>query len=837
MEIVKEQLGSLLGDDITKMFEYEHKLSDRVPKEWIKNYKEIYYYLKELQSSGEIPVHPDFLGGNELATSIYKKKYFLKDLTNKLIEEKPEDVFVRLSSFLSAVEPDLENAKRTAKEYYLDLYEGHYLPGGRVIAGAGDIYRMKTLANCFVSQIKKDNIESIYDAAYQAARTYSYGGGIGIDITPLRPQGSVVHNAADTSTGAVSFMEIYSLTTGLIGQSGRRGALMLTIEVKHPDILHFITVKQTPNWVTNQIVNYLKWGGKFKDENLEEVKKVVMENTQVRFANISIKVTDEFMQALIEENKYPNHFLVYKKLIKGKEMEAPQSETNHYSITMPKKDISKYELLGKFENIIELNQFLKENFDILIEEKELSDSRKRDIYGDYIIETDKEYELAIKSSGDFLVYFSSKESGSHKELVKARTIWNKFIEGNYQTAEPGLIFWDRITNYSPSNYVGRPIISTNPCGEVPLEDGGACNLGSINLSRFVKHPFTEKASVDFKRLSKSVEHLTRFMDNVVEWNTKLNPLESQRTASLETRRVGLGVMGIADMFLQLQLGYDSKKATEILEEVMKFIANKAYETSSKLSLEKGKSPIFDYDNYSKCPFFIESIDENTKKLIKKNGLRNIAILSIAPTGTLSNVAVSYKLNDKNYIGISGGIEPIFALYYTRRSESFGNKMFRVFHSTVQAYLDQKGLTKEAQEAKTAPQLQELLPEHFFRTAHFIEPKIRIKIQGIAQKYIDHSISSTLNLPEDIHPEVISDIYIEAWKSGLKGVTIYRDGSRYPILSTEKEKTEFEKTKNKKLKLKLKNGKEYLVKGDEIIVLPNKKLTTPYHAIKEGLFKI
>ncbi len=830
MEVVKEL--DVFSEEMERMFSYKHKLLSRVPEDYLKRYKTLYYFLLEKQQEGELPVHPNYWGDNELVKNIYEKKYFLKNLDGKCIERKPEDLFIRVAAFIAAVEEDLEIAKKTAIQYYKDMYYGLWIPGGRVITGAGDLYRIKTLANCFVSLIEEDSIEGIYKAAYEAARTYSYGGGIGIDISPLRPAGSVVHNAANNSTGAVSFMELYSLTTGLIGQSGRRGALMLTIDVKHPDVKRFIKIKKTPNWITSQITNYLKWSNMFNEKQLRKIQEVVMENTQVRFANISIKATDEFMYAVEEQNRYGRALLVYRKMVKGKKMEEKQTKDNNYSYGMPRKDIKKYEFIGSFSNMVELNSFLSKTFSLTIEEKELDDPYKRDVYGDYVIELEgKDYDLAIRRAGDFLLYFSSEETGTIKELVPAREIWNMFLEGNYKTAEPGIMFWDRIVEYSPSNYVGRPICSTNPCGEVPLEDGGACNLGSLNLSAYVKNPFKTNAEIDWKKLGKAIEHLVRFLDNVVEWNIYLNPLEKQRIAAKETRRVGLGVMGIADMFLKLGLAYDEDRALEVFEEVMKFIANKAYETSAKLAKEKGPSPIYNYENYSKGKFFREVLEENVKKLIKRNGIRNIALLSIAPTGTISQIPLTYSLNGKNYLGVSSGIEPIFALYYTRRSESFGNKRFLVFHSTVQAYLDENGLS-DIDEAR----LKEFLPPHFFKTAHHIDPKKRVQIQGIAQKYVDHSISSTINLPEDIHPEVISEIYLEAWRNGLKGVTVYRDGSRYPILSVEGKKTEFQEFKDKKFRV-IVDGKEYVVNGDEIIVLPNGRLTTVYHGIKEGIFSM
>lgn len=821
-----------LSEGMEAMFAYKSKLRERCPEKWIDNYKELYYYLREMQARGELPTHPDYLGGNELAKNIYEKKYYLKDLRENKIESCPEDVFVRLAAFVAAVEGEMEQARKLAVLFYGQLYDGLWLPGGRVIAGGGDLYRLKTLANCFVTKIKEDSIESIYTASYEAARTYSYGGGIGIDITVLRPKGSVVHNAADSSTGSVSFIELYSMTTGLIGQSGRRGALMITIDVKHPDILEFIRAKSVPNWVSEQIVQQLKWGKRFSEEDLGEIKKAVMENIQVRFANLSIKFSDEFFMALLEQEKHGKEaYLVYRKKEKGRIMDIYQ-EQGHYSYGIPSKKIENYELAGAFSTIDDLNAYLERVCHQKVEEAELLDPAKRDVYGDYVIEIKNyEFDLAVRKAGDFLLYFGSEPTGSIKKLVKARKIWNAFLESNYRSAEPGLIFWTRMKKYSPSDYVGRPILGTNPCSEVPLEDGGACNLGSINLSRFVANPFKEDAEIEWEKLRAAVRGAVRFLDNVVEWNIYLHPLEKQRIASKETRRIGLGIMGIADMFFQLGLGYDSEAGLAVFEEVARFIANEAYKTSAELAMEKGPFPIYNFEEYCRNPFFLEALSNETQLEIQKKGLRNVAILSIAPTGTISNVIKSFELNEKNYFGISGGIEPLFALFYSRRSESFGNRIFKVFHSTVQAYLDSKGMDIAAQEAAGIEELKEFLPGYFFRTAHVIDPSMRVKIQGIAQKYVDHSISSTVNLPEDIEPEVIGKIYIDAWKHGLKGITIYREGSRYPILSTEEQAGSFAKYKNKKFKIKS-NGNEIVAKGSEVLVMPDGRLTTVYHLLKE-----
>ncbi len=827
---------------IEQMFDFKGKTTKLIGASRTQAYREVYNHLSEKQANGELSIHGNYLGDNELAQNIYTKKYFLKDLDGECIEKSPEDVFKRLASFLATTELSKSKQKLWAEKFYKELYEGRFVSGGRVLAGAGDLYRVKTLANCFVAKIDRDDIDSIYKAAFECARTYSYGGGIGVDISSLRPKDSVVHNAADSSTGAVSFMELYSLTTGLIGQSGRRGALMLTIDVKHPDIKYFLNVKKNPNWVTNQIVEQCSWSGLFNEKELDTIKKQVMENTQVRFANISIKASDEFMQAVNEERKFGDStYLVYKKLNKDLCMDAIQDEEDiHYSSGIPSKDLEDYELLKSFKTMQSLNDWLDSNETYKntkpIDQNDFQDVHKRDVYGDYVIPTKKKnHDLAIKQAGDFLLYFDSTATNEVRELIKSRSIWDQFVEGNYKTAEPGLIFWTTMSKYSPSNYVGKPIICTNPCAEVPLEDGGACNLGSINLSRFVNNGFSDDASIDWDQLAETTMILTRFLDNVVTWNEDLNALSKQRDAARETRRLGLGVMGIADMLNQLGLGYDSDKGIELIEKTMDFITNAAYQASASLAGEKGPSPIFNYESYMECPFIQEALNNQTKQSIAENGIRNIAIMSIAPTGSISNIVLSYQNGDKNYIGVSGGVEPIFATYYTRRTESFqdDNKFYKVFHSTVQAYIDQHDLKDQISNLENDKDIEKLLPDFLTRTSHKIDSERRVDIQGKIQKYIDHSISSTINLPEDVQPELISDIYIQAWKNKLKGVTIYRDGSRFPILSTEGELTEFQEKKDRKFVITNDDGKEVEVNGDDIMKLPDGSLVTMYHYLKNS----
>jgi len=816
---------------MNKMFNHDGKTTSVIGKKRISIYKELYQHISDLQNSDELPFNGNYLDENELAQNIYVKKYYLKDLNNNLIEENPEDVFKRIASFIATSEPTKSKQKQWSEKFYTELFEGRFAPGGRVLAGAGDLYRLKTLANCFVAKIDEDSIESIYEAAYECARTYSFGGGIGVDISSLRPRDAIVHNAADSSSGAVSFMDLYSITTGLIGQSGRRGALMLTIDIKHPDIEHFIQVKKVPNWVTNQIVEQCKWSGLYDDKQLAMIQKQVVENSQIRFANISIKTSDEFMQAVDEQCAYgQDKYLIYKKSNKNLIMNSPQSKNNHYSVGIPSKSIDDYELLQVFPSFTEMNNWLFQNYGLTTNKKELLDHEHRDVFGDFVYQLkDRDFDIVVKQSGDFLLYFSSKETGEIRRLVKARDIWDQFIEGNYKTAEPGLIFWTTMSKYSPSNYVGRPIICTNPCAEVPLEDGGACNLGSLNLSRFVLNGFEDNAKIDWDQLAETVSILVRFLDDVVTWNEDLNALDKQRKAASETRRLGLGIMGIADMFNQMAIGYDSEEGMRLMEKLMAFISNASYQASASIAEEKEPSSIFSSKKFMECPFVKEALSEETRRVIREKGLRNMAILSIAPTGSISNIVLGYQSKEKNYIGVSGGLEPIFAQFYTRRSESFGNKFFKVFHSTTQAYIDKFGLQETAEKSED---LKDVLPEYFQRTSHNIIPEKRVEIQSICQRYIDHSISSTVNLPEDIEPEVISDIYLMAWKKRLKGITIYRDGSRFPILTVGEKSSDFQKSKNKVYRILQDKDNEVLCQGDDILKLPDGTLSTVYHHLGE-----
>ena len=482
--------------------------------------------------------------------------------------------------------------------------------------------------NCYFIPIKEDSIEAIFDWCKESARTYSYGGGVGGDISVLRPKGAPVNNSAMRSTGAVSFMGIMSETTHAIGQAGRRGALMITISVDHPDIFDFIRVKQ--------------------------------DTTSVKYANTSVRVTDEFMNA-------------------------------------------------------------------------------------------------VESDGNFTLRFGNGVVKTVERTIKARELWNTLIKSARDWAEPGLMFWDTIKKNSPSEYNGMEILGTNPCSELPLQAYGACDLGALNLPVFVLESFTDNARMDWASLEKAVRYSVRFLDNVLDYNSDKHPLAAQKEAVGKSRRIGLGVTGLADMFAKLRLKYDTEEALQFADKLFEMIKTTAYDESTEIAKEKGPFPLFDREKHLSMPF-VQRLNDGIKDKIAKNGLRNVSLLTVAPVGSGSVLA-----------GTSSGIEPIFAFNYTRRSESLSKEYFKVYHPLVLEYMGISGLMDDTK-----------LPE-FFIPAHKINADFRVKIQGTIQKHVDSAISSTVNLPADTTTEQVGAIYMAAFKAGCKGITVYREGSRQGVL--------------------------------------------------------
>lgn len=525
------------------------------------------------------------------------------------------------------------------------IIEKKFLFGGRILANRGldELGRKVTYSNCYVLPQVEDSIESIYKTCSDLARTFSYGGGCGIDISKLRPIDSFVNNTARKTSGACSFMDTFSQVTETIGQNGRRGALMISMDCSHPEIIDFINIKT----------------------DLERVTK----------ANISVKITDDFMKV-------------------------------------------------------------------------------------------------VKEDGNWELYFKT-EHEEIKKIVKAKEIFRLLCKNNWDFAEPGILFWDRISNYNllsedkEFEYAG-----TNPCAEEPLPAGGSCLLGAMNLAEYVVNK-----RFDYKSFKRDIHVVVKAMDEVLDQGLPLHPLQIQRDTVGDYRQIGIGIMGLADMLIKMELKYDTIEAIYLCNEIGFAMANEVIKADALLAKEKGVYPKYNRDAILNSEFIKLNTDRQTYSLVEEYGLRNSQVLTIAPTGSISTM-----------IQVSGGIEPIFSFSYDRKTESLHGeeRHYKVYTKIVKDYMDENGLTEE-----------EDLP-NFFVNAQTIDPFRRIDMQGIWQEHIDASISSTVNLPNETTVEDVEDLYMYAWERGLKGMTIFRDGcARLGILTLdnkENEKTEEEEIK-------------------------------------------
>lgn len=500
------------------------------------------------------------------------------------------------------------------------IVDKKFLFGGRILSNRGITDRGVTYSNCYVIEPPHDSIEGIYEAAMKLARTFSYGGGCGVDISTLRPKGAEVHNAALTTSGAVSFMDVLEQTARVIGQNGRRGALMISMDSSHPDIHDFIDAKL--------------------DNKLEK-------------CNISVRMSDDDM-----ENK---------------------------------PDILDH---------IALN--------------------------------------------------------------------------NYDWAEPGILYWDTIKRYNLlDEFANFEYAGVNPCAEEPLPAGGSCLLGALNLSEFVENPFTDKAAFNIPEFKSAVRIAIRALNDVLDEGLELHPLEEQRNSVRDWRQIGLGIMGFADMLLKMSCQYDSARALDIIDMVGKTLVNTGLEESALLAMDTEPFPECDLRLILASTFITvlrnsNVIEDNTIDLIKRYGLRNSQLFTIAPTGSISTM-----------LGVSGGVEPIFATHYTRKTQSLHGEdvYYNVYTPIIQKMID-TGVISEENVSTIA-------------TAQNIDPFDRVTIQAQWQRFIDASISSTVNVTNDTTVETIRDLYQAAWEEGCKGLTIYRAGCKKEgvlVVDTPKEQT-------------------------------------------------
>ena len=587
-----------------------------------------------------------------VSQKVFIDRYSMKDKKGAPMEKIPEEMWKRVAKAVTIVEK-APNKKKWEKSFYEAMEDFKYVPGGRILSGAGTGYDV-TFYNCFVIPSPKDSRGGIIDTLKQMIEIMARGGGVGINISSLRPRGSRVKKVNGFSSGPCNWAELFSITTKDIIQQGgtRRGALMLMLWDWHPDIEEFITVKQ--------------------------------DLTRINGANLSVNVSDKFMKAVEKNADWP---LVF-----------PDT-------------------------------------------------------------SDPEYDE--KWNGDLEVWKKMGKKVIVKKVVKARKIWDMIADGAWRSAEPGVVFMERY-NKLHNNYYWNRINCVNPCGEEGLPDWGVCNLGSINLSAFVKSADIDKpGKFDFEQLIKVVNVATRFQDNVVDMDPYV--FEGIRQTQLNgERRIGLGTMGLGDALIKLHLRYGSDKALDFIDKVYKMIRDEAYKASVEIAKEKGYFPKFDKVKYPKGKF-IQTLPKTLQNDIKKYGIRNSVLLMQAPTGSTSLM-----------VDATSGIEPVFEFELIRK-DRLGEHIMR--HTLYEQWL-----TKHQKELEKG----EIKRPEWFVSASDLTPVDHVKVQAVIQKYVDASISKTVNAPNNDTVENVKKLYNLAYKLGCKGVTYMREGSRPGVLERKKE---------------------------------------------------
>ncbi len=647
---------------------------------------------KKIYSQEEaISASLEYFKGDDLAARVWVNKYALKDSFGNIFERTPDDMHKRLASEIARVEKRYPNPL-TEDEIYGVLKNFKYIvPQGGPMTGIGNNYQVASLSNCFVvgNNGDSDSYGGIMKIDQEQVQLMKRRGGVGHDLSHIRPKGSPVKNSALTSTGIVPFMERYSNSTREVAQDGRRGALMLSVSVKHPDAESFIDAK--------------------------------LEQGKVTGANVSVKIQDDFMQA---------------------------------------------------------------------------------------VEAGTEYEQQYPITGE-PVY--TKKTDPTK-------IWGKIVKNAWKSAEPGILFWDTIINESvPDCYadLGYRTVSTNPCGEIPLCPYDSCRLLAINLYSYVDQPFTKNAKFNFDLFKEHVHYAQRIMDDIIDLElekidaiiakvdadpededikfTERNLWNNIRNKAKEGRRTGVGITAEGDMLAALGLRYGSDNATDFSEEIHKTIAIEAYRSSVYLAKDRGAFAIYDTEREKNNPLInrIKAADPELYTKMKKYGRRNIALLTIAPTGTTSLMTQT-----------SSGIEPVFMPVYKRRRKVNPNdknvrvdftdevgdawEEYTVFHHHFKTWMAASGI--DTSREYTQAELDKFVEKspYYKATSNDVDWLNKVRMQGKIQKWVDHSISVTINLPADAKQELVGELYFEAWKSGCKGVTVYRDGSRSGVLISNNE---------------------------------------------------
>ncbi|MFA6924053.1 MAG: adenosylcobalamin-dependent ribonucleoside-diphosphate reductase [Bacteroidales bacterium] len=648
----------------------------------------------------------EYFKGDTLAASVWINKYALKDSENNLYESTPDEMHRRLAREITRVEKKYPLPMSEDEVYELLRNFKYIVPQGGPMAGIGNNFQIASLSNCFVigNEGGSDSYGGIMKIDQEQVQLMKRRGGVGHDLSHIRPMGSPVKNSALTSTGIVPFMERYSNSTREVAQDGRRGALMLSISVRHPDVEKFI------------------------DAKLEEGK--------VTGANISVKIDDEFMKAVVENKKYLQKFPV------------------------------------------------------------------------------------------------DSDNPTKTQEIDARQLWNKIIHNAWRSAEPGILFWDTIIKEAiPDCYadMGFKTVSTNPCGEIPLCPYDSCRLIALNLYSYVDNPFTKEASFDFELFIKHVKASQRIMDDIIDLelekiDTILKKIENDpevaevkrievnlwkniKKKCIEGRRTGIGITAEGDMLAALSCRYGTDEATSFSVEVHKLLAIEAYRSSVELAKLRGRFLIYNAEKEKNNPFIqrIKNADPQLYDDMTRYGRRNIALLTVAPTGSVSICTQT-----------TSGIEPVFKINYKRRKKVNPNdknskvdfvdgigdtwEEYNVFHPKFLKWLKVNGYNVDEVKNYNDEELNPIIKKspYYKATANDVDWLAKVKMQGMIQKWIDHSISVTVNVPTEFTEEMVSKIYTTAWESGCKGVTIYREGSRSGVLVSNSQRDdatgEFQETK-------------------------------------------
>ena len=636
----------------------------------------------------------DYFTGDELAAKVWVNKYALKDAFGNIYEKSPADMHHRLAREIARIEKNYPNPLTEAELFDLFDHFRYIIPQGSPMTGIGNEFQIASLSNCFVIGLdgSADSYGAIIRIDEEQVQLMKRRGGVGHDLSHIRPKGSPVKNSALTSTGLVPFMERYSNSTREVAQDGRRGALMLTVSIKHPDSESFIDAKMVEGKVTG--------------------------------ANVSVKIDDEFMQAVVNETSYMQQYPI------------------------------------------------------------------------------------------------NSDDPSYVKQVDASALWKKIIHNAWKSAEPGVLFWDTILRESvPDTYadLGFRTVSTNPCGEIPLCPYDSCRLLAINLYSYVKDPFTAQATFDFELFRQHVQLAQRIMDDIIDLEAEkiekiLEKIDSDpesvevkqserhlwekiRQKTLLGRRTGVGITAEGDMLAALGLRYGTEEATDFAEQVQKSLALAAYNSSVQMAKERGAFAIYDAKREEQNPFIqrLREADPQLYTTMTTYGRRNIACLTIAPTGTTSLMTQT-----------TSGIEPVFLPVYKRRRKVNPNdaesrvdyvdetgdafEEYIVFHHKFVTWMEANGYPTSKR--YTQAEVDNLVAKspYFKATSNDVDWLMKVRMQGRIQKWVDHSISVTINLPSDVSEDLVNQLYVEAWKCGCKGCTVYRDGSRSGVLiSTDNKK--------------------------------------------------